>query len=113
VLKTQICVTRPQCVKHMRTLLLAFISGGATIAVLAMQLLQHDCQAGNLKLELQELSAIEKPERPILLTKLLTFSFSKLNFLLSVRSDKVTEPPGEANKTESAKSPSSNQTNSS
>ena len=40
--------------------MLTFISGGATIAVLAMQLLQHDCRVGNLKLELQELSVIKK-----------------------------------------------------
>jgi hypothetical protein len=96
-----------------RTLLLTFVSVGATIAVLAMQLLQHDCRAGNLKLELQGLSAIEKPARPIFLTKLVTFSFSKLNFLLSVRSNKVTKPPGETNQTESVKFPSLNPTDSS
>lgn len=40
--------------------MLTFVSGGPTIAVLAMQLLQHNCRAGNLKLEFQELSAIKK-----------------------------------------------------
>jgi len=89
-------------IKHRQTSLLTFISGAATIAVLVMQLLQHDCRAGNLKLELQELTAIEKPPKPNFLTQLVTLSFSKLNFLLSVRSNKATESPGETNKTESA-----------
>jgi hypothetical protein len=36
--------------KHRRSWLLTLVSGGTTIAVLAMQLLLHDCRAGNLKL---------------------------------------------------------------
>jgi hypothetical protein len=71
------------------------------IAVLAMQLLHQDCRAGNLKLYLQEQSTIKKRVGLIFLTKLVTFIFSNLKFLLSVSFNEVTEPRGETNKTES------------